>query len=125
MARSSRAVSTMWVDERRRFPRVNAPISFGTPPPLAAVRRGGGPGLEGLRIRCPTPLRVNDELVVGLLLPSGREIRCRVRVAWSGGHRRGGVEAGLQIIDAESDLGEVWLVLEELAEPTAALAGVG
>ncbi len=75
-------------------------------------------GIGGLRVSCTAPLRVNEEHTVGLVLPSGRELRCRVRVAWSGRSRGGDHEAGLQIIGAESDMAEVWQVLEEHAEPS-------
>ena len=116
MVKSAQANATMWVDERQRFPRVTAPVSFGTQP-FSVMRPVNDAELGGLRVRCPAPLRVNAEHTVALLLPSGRQLRCRVRVAWSGGRDQDGIEAGLRIIDAERHLGEVWSVLEDLAEP--------
>lgn len=125
MVQSSRRALTMWVDARRRFPRVKAPVLLRspTPVPVSAVHSAGAFDLGGLRVRCPQPLRVNEEHTMVLELPSGRQLSCRVRVAWSGSGRTGDLEAGLQILGADRNLGEVWQVLEELAEPDVVDAG--
>ena len=108
---------TLCVDESARFPRVTAPVVFGTPM-LAAMTPIGDVAFGGLRVRTPEALRVNEEHTVSLLLPSGRQLPCRVRVVWSGGGRRsGGHEAGLKIIGVASSLDEVWQVLEAHDEP--------
>ena len=119
MVHPSRRESSLQVDERRRYPRVKAPILFRASPFAPTLQPVHDIGIGGLRVRCPDPLRVNDEHTVGLVLPSGRELRCRVRVAWSGSDRMGDHEAGLQILGADADIRDVWQVLEDLPEPAA------
>ena len=117
MVKPVRSLPTMWVDERRRYPRVKVPVEFRTARVNTVMRPVGDPDLGGLRVSSPTPLRVNEELTVGVVVPSGRMVYCRVRVVWSGRGRQGGHEAGLKVIGAESDFRRVWEVLEEHAEP--------
>ncbi len=117
MVKPVRSLPTLWVDERRRYPRVIVPVQFRTGRLSSVMAPVGDPELGGLRVSTPSPLRVNDELTVGVVVPSGRTVHCRVRVVWSGRGRDGGHEAGLKVIGAESDFGRVYEVLEDHAEP--------
>ena len=114
MVKSSRRALPLWVDERRRFPRVKSPVMLRSPALRGLMQPVRDIGIGGLRVRMNRRLRVNDEHTVGVVLPSGRELLCRVRVVWSGGRREGQHEAGLQILSADKDIGEVWQVVEEL-----------
>lgn len=89
------------IEDNRRFPRVKAPVyvrlSNSSHPAVPTV----DVGLGGLRVRSQESFRVNEQLDMQLSLPNGQTADCRVRVAWIGGNKRDGYEAGMQIVEAD------------------------
>ena len=69
--------------EKRRFPRVKAPIFFQTPRIRDEQRPVLDVSLGGLRVYSDDPFEVGERLQLELLLPpNGQEVSALARVAW-------------------------------------------
>lgn len=70
-------------ENRRRFPRVKAPIFFQTPRLRQEQRPVLDVSLGGLRVFSDDPFEVGERLQLELLLPpNGQEVSALARVAW-------------------------------------------
>lgn len=71
------------MENRRRFPRVQAPIYFQTPRIRDEQRPVLDVSLGGLRVFSDDPFEVGERIQLELLLPpNGREVSALTRVAW-------------------------------------------
>jgi len=71
------------VDDRRQYPRVNAPV-FCRPvgKPLFGRRRAADVSLGGMRLYADEAPSTGDRLELELFLPDQSELTCRVEVVW-------------------------------------------
>ena len=71
------------MDERRQYPRVNAPI-FCRPvgKPLFGRRKALDVSAGGMRIYSDDPVEVGDRLELDLMLDQGQPILCTVEIVW-------------------------------------------
>lgn len=71
------------MENRRSFPRVNAPV-FCRPvgKPLFGRRQVADASLGGLRLYADEPPNPGDRLELELFLPEGQEVTCTVEVVW-------------------------------------------
>ena len=71
------------MDDRREFPRVNAPV-FCRPVgrPLFGRRRAADVSLGGMRLYADEAPAVGDSLELELFLPDSSEVVCTVEVMW-------------------------------------------
>ena len=71
------------MDDRRQYPRVNAPV-FCRPvgKPLFGRRRAADVSLGGMRLYADDAPSVGDRLELELFLPDQTELTCRVEVVW-------------------------------------------
>lgn len=93
-------------DDRRRYPRVRAPILFES----ARLRGPRKPvldiGLGGFRVYSDDAFKIGDRFDLTLLLPGGSTVDCTVRVAWIKQLDPGGpanYDVGFQLLDAHGD----------------------
>lgn len=71
------------MDNRRRFPRVKAPVFFQTPRLRDEQRPVLDVSLGGLRVYSDEPFEVGERIQIELLLPpDGFEVSALTRVAW-------------------------------------------
>ena len=69
--------------DRRRYPRVNAPVFCRpTGKPLFGQRRAHDVSLGGMRLYSDEKAEIADRLIIDLFLPDGSEISCKVEVVW-------------------------------------------
>jgi hypothetical protein len=89
---------------RRRFPRVQAPILFrskrlfGRRAPVIDI------GLGGMRVYSDDAFKIGQGLDIELLLPDGDELVCQVRVVWLGMLEPGApakYDVGLELLAVE------------------------
>lgn len=71
------------MDDRRQYPRVNAPV-FCRPvgKPLFGRRRAADVSEGGMRLYADEPPAAGDRLELELFLPDQSELTCRVEVVW-------------------------------------------
>lgn len=70
------------IKDRRRFPRVMAPIFYRTPRFLSAKRRVSNISAGGVRIYSDERLKVGKRLEIEFFLPNGLSITAIARVVW-------------------------------------------
>jgi hypothetical protein len=68
--------------DKRRFPRIKAPIYYKSPRFRHARQQVLDASLGGVRIYSDTPLKVEERLDLELFLPDRSTVRCGARVAW-------------------------------------------
>lgn len=93
-------------DERRRYPRVKAPIFFEP----AGIRGPRKPvldiGLGGFRVFSDDAFKLGDRLNLVLFMPDGTTAECTVRVAWVSPLAPGEpakYDVGFELLDAHGD----------------------
>ena len=89
--------------DRRRYPRVKAPILFRAARFRSARRPVVDVAIHGLRVYSDDAFKVGDRLDVELFLPDGDNLDCVVRVVWIQDLPQGSpaqFDVGLQILDA-------------------------
>lgn len=70
-------------DDRRKYPRLKAPIYFRSARIRLPRREVIDVGPAGLRVYSDDPFTVNDRIGVELFLPDGGSISTSARVAWT------------------------------------------
>lgn len=93
-------------EDRRRFPRVKAPIYFRSPRLRAIKREVLDISLGGMRVYSDEPFHVDDQLTVELFLPDGASVSCLARVAWQRPLPEGSpavYDVGLELLEAPSE----------------------
>ena len=102
--------------EKRRFPRVMAPVLCRVPRAPAKKQRISNLSLGGVRIYSDEPLDIGQELDLEFFLPNGAFLEARARVVWSkelppGAH--GVYDVGLEFLAlSKKALGELRIVLK-------------
>lgn len=87
--------------EKRRYPRIQAPIYYKSPRFRHARERVIDVSLGGVRIYSDTALKIDQGLDIELFLPDSTTLRCRARVAWIASLPANGpakYDVGLEII---------------------------
>lgn len=92
-------------DERRNFPRVEAPV-FVEPAGLFSARRRVvdiGPG--GFRIYSDVEPKIGERIVAELFLPDQSSVKCTCRVAWVQSLDDGpaAFDVGVEILDGDAE----------------------
>jgi len=68
--------------ERRRFPRVMAPVYYRSPRILRAKNRVSNISLGGIRIFSDKELKIGKNLEIEIFLPGGDSVSATTRVVW-------------------------------------------
>ena len=68
--------------DKRRFPRVKAPVLYRPIKILGPRRRISDISLAGVRIYSDEPLKEGDQLEIELFLPNGQTVIATARVVW-------------------------------------------
>lgn len=68
--------------DRRRFPRVKAPVYYRPASVFGIKGQAANISLAGVRIYSNKPLKKGQALEIELLLPSGNSLKAIVRVVW-------------------------------------------
>jgi len=94
------------VNDRRQYPRINAPV-FCRPvgKPLFGRRRAADVSLGGMRLYADDAPAIGDRLELELFLPDQTELTCRVEVVW--------VEALPENAPARFDVGAKFIEIAE------------
>jgi len=67
---------------RRRFPRVRAPVFYRPASTFGISRKATNLSLLGVRVYSNKPFKEAQALEIELLLPSGQSVKAIVRVVW-------------------------------------------
>ena len=67
---------------RRRFPRVRAPVFYRPASTFGTSRKATNLSLVGVRVYSNRPFKEAQVLEIELLLPSGESVKAVVRVVW-------------------------------------------
>jgi c-di-GMP-binding flagellar brake protein YcgR len=68
--------------ERRRYPRVMAPVFYRTPGYRSSKRQVSDLSLGGVRIFSDEPLEVGEQLALEFFFPDGSTVEAIAKVAW-------------------------------------------
>ena len=68
--------------ERRKYPRVLAPVFYRTPRLAAPKRQVSDLSLGGVRIFSDDPLEVGEQLALEFFLPDGSTVKALTKVTW-------------------------------------------
>ncbi len=107
---------------RRRYPRVKAPVFFKSTRLFARKTPVADISLGGMRVFSDDAFKVGQAIDVELHLPSGEELACTVRVVWLGlleDAAPAKYDVGLQLISVKGD--RLHLLAQAL-EPASATA---
>ncbi|MHC4122168.1 MAG: PilZ domain-containing protein [Planctomycetota bacterium] len=69
-------------EDRRRFPRINAPVIFRYKSPLSGPVVTTNISRAGLRMYCDEPLEIGKEITLDVLLDENRTISFNGRIVW-------------------------------------------
>jgi hypothetical protein len=69
---------------RRRFPRVKAPVLFKSTRLFSRRTPVVDIGMGGMRVFSDDPFKVGQSIDIELLLPTGETLECTVKVVWLG-----------------------------------------
>jgi hypothetical protein len=88
--------------DKRRYPRIKAPIYYKSPRFRHLRQRVVNASLGGVRIYSDTPLSIEQRLDLELFLPDSTTLRCRARVAWIASMPEGApakFDVGLELVE--------------------------
>jgi hypothetical protein len=94
------------VDERRKFPRLKAPIYCRPARRRLPRRQIVDLGLGGMRVYSDEPFRIGERLEVDLYMPDGATVACLTEVVWQRelpGADPAPYDVGLQFLDVPPD----------------------
>lgn len=106
---------------RRRYPRVKAPVFFKSTRLFARKTPVVDIGMGGMRVFSDEAFKVGQAIDVELYLPSGEALGCTVRVVWLGLLENASpakYDVGLQLISVKGDrIHLLAQVLEPMSKP--------
>ena len=108
-------------DNRRQYPRFNAPICYRPASLFSARKPLVNISLGGIRIYSDDQFKLGKRLEIELLLPDDRIIRCTTKVVWQRPLPEGAkakYDTGLQFLDISADsLQQISRILGESPAP--------
>ncbi len=103
--------------DRRRFPRVKAPVYYRPAGVLGMSSQASNISLAGVRIYSNKPFKKSQDLEIELLLPNGNSLKAIVRVVWISALPPGSeaiYDVGLEFLNIADDvIPKLQSVLEE------------
>ena len=94
------------VFNRRRFPRVKAPVLFKSTRLFSRRTPVVDIGMGGMRVFSDDPFKVGQSIDIELLLPTGETLECTVKVVWLGLLPEGApakFDVGLELMSVKGD----------------------
>ena len=103
--------------DRRRFPRVKAPVYYRPTGVFGTSNQASNISLAGVRIYSNKPFKKSQPLEIELLLPNGNSLKAIVRIVWISALPPGSealYDVGLEFINIADDvIPKLQSVLEE------------
>ncbi len=103
--------------DRRRFPRVKAPVYYRPAGVFGTSNQASNISLAGVRIYSNKPFKKSQPLEIELLLPNGNSLKAIVRVVWINALPPGSeavYDVGLEFLNIADDvISKLQSVLEE------------
>ncbi|NIM59919.1 MAG: PilZ domain-containing protein [Candidatus Aminicenantes bacterium] len=103
--------------DRRRFPRVKAPVYYRPASVFGTKGQAANISLAGVRIYSNKPLKKGQALEIELLLPSGNSLKAIVRIVWISAMPPGSealYDVGLEFLNIADDvIPKLQFVLED------------
>jgi len=103
--------------DRRRFPRVKAPVYYRPTSAFGTSSKAANISLAGMRIYSNKPLKKGKALEIELLLPSGNSLKAIVRIVWISALPPGSealYDVGLEFLNIADDaIPKLQFVLED------------
>jgi len=103
--------------DRRRFPRVKAPVYYRPTSVFGTSSQAANISLAGVRIYSNKPFKKGQALEIELLLPSGNSLKAIVRIVWISALPPGSealYDVGLEFLNIADDvISKLQFVLED------------